>query len=100
MVVFEVVVRPFIEHIGGLSLEQIKKFKLTAMLTRNISSAQGRIDFTRVRLIKKDGVLWAEPILGKSGLINTMVQADGLIEIGINTEGLDKGTEVEVMPLY
>ena len=100
MVVFEVVVRPFIEHIGGLSLEQIKKFKLTAMLTRNISSAQGRIDFTRVRLIKKDGVLWAEPILGKSGLINTMVQADGLIEIGINTEGLDKGAEVEVMPLY
>ncbi len=100
MVVFEVVVRPFIEHIGGLSLEQIKKFKLTAMLTRNISSAQGRIDFTRVRLIKKDGVLWAEPILGKSGLINTMVQADGLIEIGINTEGLNKGAEVEVMPLY
>lgn len=99
MVVFEVVVRPFIEHIGGLSFEQIKKFKLTAMLTRNISSAQGRIDFTRVRLIKKDGVLWAEPILGKSGLINTMVKADGLIEIGINTEGLEKGTEVEVMLL-
>ena len=100
MIVFEVVVRPFIEHIGGLSLEQIKKFKLIAILTRNISSAQGRIDFTRVRLIKKDGVLWAEPILGKSGLINTMVQADGLIEIGINTEGLDKGAEVEVVPLY
>jgi molybdopterin molybdotransferase len=100
MVVFVVVVRPFIEHIGGLSLEQIKKFKLTAMLTRNISSAQGRIDFTRVKLIKKDGVLWAEPILGKSGLINTMVQADGLVEIGINTEGLVKGTKVEVMPLY
>jgi molybdopterin biosynthesis enzyme len=29
-----------------------------------------------------------------------MVQADGLIEIGINTEGLDKGAEVEVMLLY
>jgi molybdopterin molybdotransferase len=99
MVVFEVVVKPFIEHIGGLSLENLKKIKLTAMLTRNISSAQGRIDFTRVRLIKKDGVLWAEPILGKSGLINTMVQADGLIEIGINTEGLDKGAEVEVVLL-
>ena len=99
MVVFEVVVKPFIEHIGGLSLRKIKKIKSTAILTRNISSAQGRIDFTRVRLIKKDGVLWAEPILGKSGLINTMVQADGLIEIGINTEGLDKGAEVEVVLL-
>ena len=98
MVVFEVVVRPFIEHIGGLSLKH-KRFKLSAVLSRNISSAQGRIDFIRVRLIEKDGVLWAEPILGKSGLINTMVQADGLLEIGINTEGLDKGAEVEVMPL-
>jgi len=37
-------------------------------------------------------------VLGKSGLINTMVRADGLIEIGLNTEGLDQGTEVEVIP--
>jgi len=28
-----------------------------------------------------------------------MVKADGLIEIGMNTEGLDKGAEVEVIPL-
>ena len=37
--------------------------------------------------------LWADPVLGKSGLISTMVKADGLIEIDINTEGLDKGTK-------
>jgi molybdopterin biosynthesis enzyme len=30
-------------------------------------------------------------------LISTMVKADGLIEIGMNTEGLDEGTEVEVI---
>jgi len=50
-------------------------------------------------LNEKNGVLWAEPILGKSGLINTMVKAHGLIEIGVNTEGLDKGSEVEVIPV-
>jgi molybdopterin molybdotransferase len=44
-------------------------------------------------------VLWAEPVLGKSGLINTMVKADGLIEIGLNTEGLDEGVMVEVIPI-
>ena len=38
----------------------------------------------------------ADPILGKSGLINTMVKADGLIEIGLNVEGLDQGEPVEV----
>jgi molybdopterin molybdotransferase len=38
-------------------------------------------------------------VLGKSGLISTMVFADGLVEIDINTEGLDKGTVVEVIPM-
>jgi molybdopterin molybdotransferase len=99
MVVFEIVVRPFIEHIAGLAPEYKNSFNPHALLSRNLSSAQGRIDFVRVRLVEKEGVLWAEPILGKSGLINTMVKADGLIEIGINSEGLDKGTEVEVLLL-
>nr|MBC8362650.1 molybdopterin molybdotransferase MoeA [Candidatus Desulfatibia profunda] len=97
MVVFEIVIRPFIERIAGLSAEHKNVFKLSALLSRNLSSAQGRIDYVRVRLVEKEGVLWAEPILGKSGLIHTMVKADGLIEIGINSEGLDKGTEVEVI---
>ena len=99
MVVFKMVVQPFIEHLGGLSARKRKILTFLARLSRNISSAQGRIDYIRVRIVKKDGDLWAEPVLGKSGLINTMIQADGLIEIGINTEGLDKGTMVEVIPL-
>jgi molybdopterin molybdotransferase len=99
MVVFEIVVKPFIEHISGLSQKNERTFKLSARLSRNIPSAQGRTEFIRVRLNHKDGILWADPILGKSGLINTMVNADGLIEIGLNTEGLDKETEVKVIPL-
>jgi molybdopterin biosynthesis enzyme len=31
-------------------------------------------------------------------LIHTIVQADGLIEIDKNTEGLDKGDQVQVIP--
>jgi molybdopterin molybdotransferase len=99
MVVFEVVVRPFIEHIAGFAGQHKKVIKPSAILSRNLSSAQGRIDYVRVRLVEKEGVLWAEPILGKSGLIRTMVKADGLIEIGINSEGLDKGTKVDVLLL-
>ena len=99
MVVFEVVVRPFIEHIAGLAGQHKKVIKPSAILSRNLSSAQGRIDYVRVRLVEKEGVLWAEPILGKSGLIRTMVKADGLIEIDINSEGLDKGTKVDVLLL-
>ena len=97
MVVFSRIVKPFIEHVSGRTDVHRKKRRLTAKLSRNLASAQGRVDYTRVRLKHKEGVLWAEPILGKSGLISTMVKADGLIEIGMNIEGLDEGTLVEVI---
>jgi len=99
MVVFSVIVRPFIEHIGGLADEKRLRPLLRARLSRNVSSAQGRVDFIRVKLTYREDILWADPILGKSGLINTMVKADGLIRVGINTEGLDDGSEVDVLPL-
>ncbi|MFC1858965.1 gephyrin-like molybdotransferase Glp [Thermodesulfobacteriota bacterium] len=98
MVVFTIVVKPFLEHISGLARQNQIERRFAATLTRNVSSAQGRMEYIRIRLADKDGTLWAEPILGKSGLINTMVKADGLIEIGRNTEGLDKGTKVDVIP--
>jgi molybdopterin molybdotransferase len=98
MIVFSRVVTPFIEHISGCRAPD-RKLRFTARLSRNVASAQGRVDYIRVRLCDNDGTLQAEPILGKSGLINTMVQADGLIEIDMNTEGLDKGSQVEVIPL-
>ena len=97
MIVFSRIVRPFIEYINGSVDTPQNKIRLVATLSRNIASAQGRVDFIRIRLNQKEGVLWAEPVLGKSGLISTMVKADGLIEIDMNTEGLDKGTQVEVI---
>jgi molybdopterin molybdotransferase len=97
MVVFSRIVQPFIKHVSGHTDYHGKRFRLTATLSRNIASAQGRVDYIRVRLKQEEGTLWAEPILGKSGLISTMVKADGLIEIGMNTEGLDEGSQVEVI---
>jgi molybdopterin molybdotransferase len=98
MVVFSQIVKPFIHRLSGLNDESEAKLRLTARLSRNLASAQGRVDFVRVRLIPEKDGLQAEPILGKSGLINTMVKADGLVAIGMNTEGLEKGTRVEVIP--
>ena len=99
MIVFSRVVKPFLAHISGRAASGIKELRLPAMLSRNVASRQGRIDFIRVQLRLADGRLWADPVLGKSGLISTMVKADGLVEIDINTEGLDKGTVVEVIPM-
>ena len=98
MVVFAVVVRPFLDRLCGLP-ETARLFPVQAVLSRNLASAQGRVDFVRVRLFEEHGVIKAEPILGKSGLINTMVKANGLIAIGMNTEGLEKDAIVKVIPL-
>jgi molybdopterin molybdotransferase len=99
MVVFEAVTKFFLEKIAGLSQEYHQQFFYKARMTRNIVSAHGRIEYIRVRLKDIDGVLMAEPILGKSGLIRTMIEADGLVAIDMNTEGLEKGEEVQVIPL-
>ena len=99
MIVFSKVVRPFIEHLGGLSDIEGNVIRLPARLSRNVASKQGRIDFIRVRLRQEGDRLWADPVLGKSGLISTMVKANGLIQIDINTEGLDRGDIVEVEPI-
>jgi molybdopterin molybdotransferase len=100
MVVFNRIVRPFLAHAAGINNDKTEHGRLiSAKISRNIASAQGRTDFIRVRLKQSDDGLWAEPVLGKSGLINTMLQADGLVEVDMNTEGLDKGTVVSVILL-
>lgn len=98
MIVFDRVVRHFIEHMAGLNTaEGIPDICVPAFLTRNIPSTSGRTDYIRTRLTADGNQYKAEPILGKSGLIHTMIKADGLIEIDMNTEGLEKGTLVNVI---
>ncbi|CAG1769628.1 molybdopterin molybdotransferase [uncultured bacterium] len=97
MIVFTRITRPFLRHIGGRCDPYSADVSIPARLSRNVASVQGRTDFIRVRLTRHGAELWAEPVLGKSGLLNTMVHADGIIEIGKNIEGLEEGTSVEVI---
>jgi len=98
MVVFKIAVVPFLDHIKGLK-KQRPRIQVRGRLTRNLSSAQGRRDFVRVLLEEKDGQQQVVPVLGKSGLIRTMIFADGLLEIGEDVEGLEKDTLVDVILL-
>jgi molybdopterin molybdotransferase len=97
MVVFHVLVRPHLKHLGGE--RPGFEIRVPARLSRNVASVHGRRDFLRVRLEERDGRLLAIPVLGKSGLIRTMVLADGIVAIGRDVEGLDEGAEVLVEPL-
>jgi molybdopterin molybdotransferase len=98
MVVAQVFLAPFLARIGGggPSFEGFHG-EVEAELARNVESASGRDDFVRVRLIESGGKLIAEPIYGKSGLISTLVEADGLVRVDRNTEGLYQGQRVGVV---
>lgn len=98
MVVFQVVVSAFLDRLKGLAAP-MPQVRTQARLSRNIASAQGRRDFVRVALSRDDHGLVARPVLGKSGLIRTMVQADGLLEIGEHVEGLEKESRVDIILL-
>jgi molybdopterin molybdotransferase len=82
----------------GLLLGQTKKqsFFVEAALTRSVASASGRDDFLRVKLKFQDGKYLAEPVLGKSGLIRTMAEADGVVHVGTDVNGLRAGEKVKV----
>jgi molybdopterin molybdotransferase len=98
MIITEVLVRPLVDRLlGDPAPYQSWGRTIPATLSRNLASTPGREDFIRVHLRSEGEIVWAEPVLGKSGLISTMVKAEGLLRIPLNTEGLEKGDSVEVM---
>jgi len=94
MIIFDLFVRPLISLLQGGQYNYNSAKEIEAELTCNIVSDSGREDYVRVFVYKEGEKYYAEPILGKSGLISTMVRASGLIKIGLNIEGVEKGSKV------
>lgn len=99
MVAFNILVEPILERMLGRAALAFTRFaRLPAKLMRNLPSAQGREDYIRVRVgLNGDGSWQAEPVFGKSGLIRTLTQGHGLVRIPLENEGLDQGSQVEVL---
>jgi molybdopterin molybdotransferase len=98
LVVAEVFMTRLIRSLQGeIRLSETLERSVEAELSQNIESAGGREDYIRVKLVKHNGALIAEPVFGKSGLISTLVAADGLLRIPMNTEGFYQGQKVRVM---
>ncbi|MBN1227808.1 MAG: molybdopterin molybdotransferase MoeA [Deltaproteobacteria bacterium] len=98
MIIFHVLVKYLLGKLTGLST--VDKFGgryIEAEIGRNIDSKSGRDDYIRVKCSWSDGKWVATPILGESGLISTMVEADGIIKIDMNTEGIYEGEIVKVL---
>lgn len=84
------------EPTAASRLLSARESRVPAVLGRNVPSAAGREDHVRVRLVDRRGVLYAEPVLGKSGLLSTMVRSDGEIVVPKDSEGLVEGSAVTV----
>lgn len=96
---FDLFVRPVLRILSGESTppwEGLFRRSVRAKITRNIASHPGREDYVRVALDFSEEGLTARPILGKSGLISTLVDAVGVVVVPENKLGLEKGEEVEV----
>ena len=95
---FELFIRPVLHILSGLKEKwpQYSTRTVRARISKNISSSQGREEHVRVMLEEREGELWAVPVLGKSGLITTLVRADGTIVIPLHTNGIVAGELVDV----
>jgi molybdopterin molybdotransferase len=100
-VVMSVLIKPFLRHLAGdAGALSTQPPTFVAELSRNISGRPGREDFVRVRLEARPGAVpLAHPVLGKSGLLKTLLGADGLIAVPANAEGLYQGALASVFLL-
>jgi molybdopterin molybdotransferase len=67
-----------------------------ARLAANVASESGREDYVPARLFEGSEGLMAAPVFGKSNLIYTLVNADGLLKVPLNKAGLEAGEQVEI----
>ncbi|MDR0841926.1 MAG: molybdopterin molybdotransferase MoeA [Acidobacteriota bacterium] len=112
LMVAEVFLAPFLRYIQGGEMEKgpLGRWE-QATLATSFHSAIGLEEYVRVRIKEKEmkatsgagetgaaaGGREAHPVFGKSGMLSTMVKADGVIRVPMNVEGLSKGDIVRVV---
>ncbi|KAB3529049.1 molybdopterin molybdotransferase MoeA [Alkaliphilus serpentinus] len=93
LVVYNVLVRSFIEAIQGVT--SAKPYILGEM-TVNIPSADGREHYVMVNIKEEENKKLVYPLHGKSGMLTMMTNSLGYVIIEQNQEGVHKGQPVKV----
>lgn len=99
LVVAQVFLAPLLLHLQGGPLRKGPPGRRgQAVLGTSIHSTIGMEEYVRVRLEESTGGdPTAYPVFGKSGMLSTLVKADGIVTIPMNVEGFSKGESVEVV---
>ncbi len=95
LVVFDLLVAPAIHILSGASGLPAAN-TVNATLTDDIPSESGREDYVPVTLSNSNGAPFATPVFGKSNLIYTLVNSDGLVQVPSDSGGLYAGEGVSV----
>lgn len=97
VVSFDLFIAPLIRLLSGADVSLRFRKSVKAVMGKSIASAAGREDHIRVYVEQGNADEHrAFPILGKSGLITTLVKADGIVIIPAAKLGLDQGEPVTV----
>jgi len=91
LIVLMVIARPMVLAMTGNTSDT--PVVVRGVLSENIHSVKGREEYVRV-MVTDEGIV---PLFGKSGLLNTLVRSNGTVRIPAGSEGIETGTEVEVI---
>lgn len=93
-VVMENIVKPIIRK--SIYKEVVKKEIIEATLSKRVMSTLKYEEFVRVKLGLINNQYVATPIKRGAGTITTLVNADGVIRVPQNVEGINEGEKVEI----
>lgn len=93
-VVMENIVKPVIRK--SIYKEVKEKEKIEATLSKRVMSTLKYEEFVRVKLGLINNKYLATPIKRGAGTITTLVNADGVIRIPQNVEGINEGEKVDI----
>jgi molybdopterin molybdotransferase len=97
LVVFDAFIRPMLWRLGGEAGRDPWPAHLRARLGKAHASVAGREDYVRVRLVTRDGELWADPLPGGSAALSNVVRADGLVRVDAALDRVEAGAPVNVL---
>ncbi len=92
---FYILVLPVLRKMSGCR-DKVVERRTNAVMTRKVASTIGRYEFLPVKIVQKEEIIYAEPVMKGSSAITNLAYADGFIGIEENVEILEKGEVVEV----
>jgi putative molybdopterin biosynthesis protein len=92
IIVFEQLVRPLLAAL--LKQPEPPRETVTVAPTRKIASKLGLEEFVRVKLGEVGGRIVATPLPRAAGSITSITEADGIVRIPANTEGIQENAPV------